>query len=190
MLGICVQVPLERPKGLPRTSAELLRVLRDFVRRAALNYNERSEPRRRGSRSEANLSQASALRQIEVAALHYTDGLSRQMMLAEAVSQMKGASKLPPEFWQRVRMLQVPVQTSNGRAGRYIAYSFDIHGGLEPQEPMPLGGGARIRLREAEQKRLSEVPKALNDFLRGKGRRVPMEIVKGLFERLGLRTNQ
>jgi len=31
---------------------------------------------------------------------------------------------------------------------RYIAYSFDINsGGLEPQEPMPLGGGARIELR-------------------------------------------
>ena len=33
-------------------------------------------------------------------------------------------------------------------AVRYIAYSFDINsGGLEPQEPMPLGGGARIELR-------------------------------------------
>lgn len=164
-------------------------MLRDFVRRAAASYNERQEPRlRRSSRSEPKLSpasEASALRQIEVAALHYTDGLSRQMMLAEALGQVKGASKLPPEFWQRVRMLQLPIAGLAGQSTRYIAYSFDIHGGLQPQEPMPLGGGARIRLRgkAAELARLAEVPKAMNDFLRT--RRVPMEIVKGLFELLG-----
>ncbi|CAK9013806.1 Alpha/beta hydrolase domain-containing protein 17C [Durusdinium trenchii] len=192
-----------------KTSAELLRVLRDFVRRAAAQHNERQERRssmRRSSRSEPSLARAlspaadakstetpSALRQIEVAALHYNDGLSRQMMLAEAVSQIKGASKLPREFWQRMRMLQVPILSAYPNIPvRYIAYSFDINsGGLAPQEPMPLGGGARIELRtmgkhsqqaESEVARMAAVPKALNEFLKSKARRVRMEIVKGLFE--------
>lgn len=193
-----------------KTSAELLRVLREFVRRAAAQHQERHERRsslRRssGTRSEPSLARAlspaaeksaetpSALRQLEVALLHYNDGLSRQMMLAEAVSQIRGASKLPREFWQRMRMVQVPIQSAHPNIpARYIAYSFDINsGGLEPQEPMPLGGGARIELRttsryaqqaESEVARMAAVPKALNNFLRSKARRVRMEIVKGLFE--------
>lgn len=32
---------------------------------------------------------------------------------------------------------------------RYIAYSFDVSSSMEPQEPMPLGGGARLQLRKA-----------------------------------------
>mgnify|MGYP002804065722 FL=1 len=185
-----------------KTSAELLRVLREFVRKAAAQHSERHERRSSclrssGTRSEPSLARTlspaaeksaetpSSLRQIEVALLHYNDGLSRQMI--------KGASKLPREFWQRMRMLQVPIHSAfPDLPARYIAYSFDINsGGLEPQEPMPLGGGARIELRtmtryaqqaESEVARMAAVPKALNTFLRSKARRVRMEIVKGLFE--------
>mmetsp|Transcript_7977 Transcript_7977/g.18503 ORF Transcript_7977/g.18503 Transcript_7977/m.18503 type:complete len:619 (+) Transcript_7977:62-1918(+) len=213
-----------------KTSAELLRVLRDFVRKAT----KPREPAGRqgskvltGSKSESSLqvcttpsantigvasildSRASAtggptaIPQIEVAVLCYDDGLSRLMMLAEAVSQIRGASKLPREFWQHIHVLQVPIQSKKaGIPTRYITYSFDINsGGLEPQEPMPLGGGARLRLRsashqasggrnwaatqksnESEAARLAAVPKRLNEYLRSKTRRVGMEIVQGQFE--------
>ncbi|CAE7425258.1 slc44a2 [Symbiodinium natans] len=114
-----------------KTSAELLRVLRDFVRKA---IKPRESPSRQdskdskdskvlaGSRSEGSL-QAGAgcmstsvgmaaldnrassggplsvpIPQVEVAVLCYDDGLSRLMMLAEAVSQIRGASKLPREL--------------------------------------------------------------------------------------------
>ena len=98
-----------------KTSAELLRVLRDFVRRAIARCREQRGADRGARlspcRSEPTLGEAapapSAMRQAEVAVLQYNDGLSRQMMLPEAVSQIKGASKLPREFWQRMRMLQV-----------------------------------------------------------------------------------
>lgn len=214
-----------------KTSAELLRVLRDFVRKAIKPREPGSRQESKdgkalaGSRSEGSLQavpgmsstgMASTLDsrtssagppsvpipQIEVAVLCYDDGLSRLMMLAEAVSQIRGASKLPREFWQHIHVLQVPIQSRKaGVPTRYITYSFDINnGGLDPQEPMPLGGGARLRLRsasrtasgrnwalaqksaESEAARLAAVPKRLNDHLRSKSRRVGMEIVQGQFE--------
>mmetsp|Transcript_33721 Transcript_33721/g.61060 ORF Transcript_33721/g.61060 Transcript_33721/m.61060 type:complete len:634 (+) Transcript_33721:44-1945(+) len=161
-----------------KTSAELLRVLRDFVRKATRpreNMPRRisrqigpSEPGLRQSKSEGSL-QAGASKKAgsktlpsdlgrglsasplteEVAILHYNDGMSRLMMGSEAISQMKGASKLPREFWQHIRILQVPVQSKVfGVPTRYITYGFDSNNhGMEPQEPMPLGGGPRAQLR-------------------------------------------
>jgi len=216
-----------------KTSAELLRVLRDFVRKAikprepASRQESKDSKALGGSRSEGSLQAVAGISstgmamastldsrtssagppsvpipQIEVAVLCYDDGLSRLMMLAEAVSQIRGASKLPREFWQHIHVLQVPIQSRKaGIPTRYITYSFDINnGGLDPQEPMPLGGGARLRLRsasrtasgrnwalaqksaESEAARLAAVPKRLNDHLRSKSRRVGMEIVQGQFE--------
>ncbi|CAK9013763.1 Alpha/beta hydrolase domain-containing protein 17C [Durusdinium trenchii] len=122
--------------------------------------------------------------------------------LARALSPAADAKST--ETPSALRQIEAP-STALG----YIAYSFDINsGGLAPQEPMPLGGGARIELRtmgkhsqqaESEVARMAAVPKALNEFLKSKAgaerrdeldelaraRRVRMEIVKGLFEPLG-----
>jgi len=161
-----------------KTSAELLRVLRDFVRKAARprEHMPGSEAGKtsvgvkglRQSKSEGALKAAGGAKKVgskttsdfgggmaasppstEVAILHYNDGMSRLMMASEAIEQMKGASKLPREFWQHIRILQVPVQSKVFAVPtRYVTYGFDANShGMEPQEPMPLGGGPRAQLR-------------------------------------------
>jgi NACalpha-BTF3-like transcription factor len=48
------------------------------------------------------------------------------MTCAEALAQMKGAVKLPREFWQHIRVLQVPVLSAQvGASTRYITYHYD-----------------------------------------------------------------
>lgn len=194
-----------------KTSAELLRVLREFVRKANRPRLPASPDHRcrvslsssigaaRGSatrairacRSEVSLSSTGGRQSLtgesyrqpsptaEVAVLYYTDRTSRLMMCAEATSQMNGASRLPREFWQHIRILQVPVQSKQVRTPtRYITYSFDTTTSVsEPQEPIPLGGGPqRSGLKvnpclavegseESEAARLKAVPKRINQLL-------------------------
>eukprot|EP00930_Biecheleria_cincta_P000452 TRINITY_DN10095_c0_g1_i2.p1 TRINITY_DN10095_c0_g1~~TRINITY_DN10095_c0_g1_i2.p1 ORF type:complete len:622 (+),score=136.57 TRINITY_DN10095_c0_g1_i2:31-1866(+) len=202
-----------------KTSAELLRVLRDFVRKAtrprevarsrtSSKNSMTGMPGISKSRSEGSLQprrpskeEVVALDVTEVAVLHYNDGLSRLMMRLEAVNQMKGASKLPREFWQHIRMLQLPVQSRTaGVPTRYITYSFDANSLLEPQEPMPLGGGARMQLlpppapdpkkmgfsdppkRESEAARMASLPRLINEYLATKGRKHCLQMVSGQLE--------
>jgi len=122
-------------------------------------------------------------------------------MRLEAVNQMKGASKLPREFWQHIRMLQLPVQSkTTGVPTRYITYSFDANSLLEPQEPMPLGGGARLQLlpppvpdpkkmgfselpkHESEAVRMAALPKLINEYLATRGRKNCVQMVSGQLE--------
>eukprot|EP00438_Fugacium_kawagutii_P036750 Skav205306 [mRNA] locus=scaffold3444:43738:47628:+ [translate_table: standard] len=98
-----------------RTSAELLRVLREFVR-LRRSSGTRSEPtlaRALSPAAEKSAETPSALRQLEatvVALLHYNDGLSRQMMLAEAVSQTLNRKEAESEI---ARMAAVPKTLNN-----------------------------------------------------------------------------
>ncbi|CAE8619315.1 unnamed protein product, partial [Polarella glacialis] len=162
LMGVMIPETVVLEKGKPRkryvldaagrvqvtrmkTSAELLRVLREFVKKATKPRVTGADGRRdpttpctggsrpatgamrpgkgqghgspspgagkgmRQSRSEGSLSASlpapdglsvgfggpAAAPLAEVAVLHYNDGMSRLMMCAEALSQMKGASKLP-----------------------------------------------------------------------------------------------
>lgn len=240
-----------------KTSAELLRVLRDFVRRAHSHHRgprplpgaageALRRPARRGtvrSLSTGNLSQPrsgpapppalprqnsapsappaaplapaglGALVDIgpavvaapmhEVAVLYYQDGGSRAMTGFEALVQMNGASKLPREFWQHIRMLQVPVQGAKGSlTPRFITYNFDARSqGTGPQAPSLL---ARRRsdtalaaftseplrptpdlAHEDETARVSAVPRWINECLRAKRKGevgVGSLLVRGQFE--------
>eukprot|EP00931_Biecheleriopsis_adriatica_P004097 TRINITY_DN105815_c0_g1_i1.p1 TRINITY_DN105815_c0_g1~~TRINITY_DN105815_c0_g1_i1.p1 ORF type:complete len:659 (-),score=121.26 TRINITY_DN105815_c0_g1_i1:2-1936(-) len=213
-----------------KTSAELLRVLRNFAEKAMkpreLVQRRLSRSTSKGlkhSKSSSSLPEAGSRHmsrsgstktvattagngtgysaQLEIANLYYHDGMSRLMMLLEATIQMDGASKLPREFWQHIRMLQVPVQSKAvGTPSRFIIYNYDINNdGIEPQEPMPLGGGARMQLlprsadaasrgsekdrsTASEAARLGAVPKRLNEHLSSKSRTQGLELVSGTFE--------
>eukprot|EP00747_Dinoflagellata_sp_TGD_P216054 gnl/TRDRNA2_/TRDRNA2_88661_c1_seq2.p1 gnl/TRDRNA2_/TRDRNA2_88661_c1~~gnl/TRDRNA2_/TRDRNA2_88661_c1_seq2.p1 ORF type:complete len:600 (+),score=95.45 gnl/TRDRNA2_/TRDRNA2_88661_c1_seq2:239-1801(+) len=127
-----------------KTSAELLRVLRDLVKRAHAASRARADGRASGtlraagqnklvrSQSAAPLRPTSSsvpswgdhgdsaqstsnLALTEVAVLYFHDGAVRTMTSQEALAQMQGVSKLPKEFWQHIRMLQAPVVASQSR---------------------------------------------------------------------------
>merc|ERR1712217_258745 len=114
-------------------------------------------------------------------------GAVRLMTYKEATDQMKGVSKLPREFWQHIRILQVPIQSVQaGVATRYITYNFDIREGqMEPQTLAPdasLRPGSGCR-REKEATRVSAVPRKINKHLfeQRKGQHY-LELVSGQLE--------
>jgi len=112
----------------------------------------------------------------------------RLMTYAEAIAQMKGASKLPRAFWQHIRLLQMPVQSAHvGVPTRYITYTYDqaLAGEIDPQEPVPRGGlqrGQQGQERD-EAARVAAVPRKLNEqLMRCKKGQFYLSLVSGQFE--------
>jgi len=199
-----------------KTSAELLRVLREFVRRAArprlppANGAVGQKGGMQRSKSDGIVGKHTAAASAgappqapplaEVATLYYNDGTVRLMTATEANNQMMGVSKLPREFWQHIRVLQVPVQSVRmGSHTRYITYNFDGRGsseGVEPEEPLVRGAlPPAPRRRTAStgllgcsseaSARVAAVPKKINACLaeRKKGQAgAGFELVSGQFE--------
>lgn len=112
----------------------------------------------------------------------------RLMTYAEAIAQMKGASKLPRAFWQHIGILQTPVQSSHvGVPTRYITYNYDqaLAGEIDPQEPVPLGGlqPGQDPVPRDEASRVAAVPRKVNEhLLRCKKGQYYLSLVSGQFE--------
>jgi len=119
----------------------------------------------------------------------------RLMTYAEAMAQMQGVGKLPHDFWEEIRLLQVPVQSATiGATTRYILYDFNsgsVHN-IEPQEQVPRGQllsgpssqtrNVGLRSRE-EALRVAAVPQRLNDWLfRSRRGQNYHTLVRGRFE--------
>jgi len=156
-------------KAFPmKTSAELLRVLRDFSKQS---WRPREGPQDIQSQRPRSVGgeRFTAEQCQEVAILHFVDGTERLMTRAEADGQMRGANKLPRAFWQDVRMLQAPVRSSRpGAALRYISYTYDSRGTDHPQVVQPSFPGRRFSvtdLHRREAARAAVVPRNLNGLL-------------------------
>lgn len=188
-LGSCAsEGSLPHVQSLHDTSAEHERTPQSWLPSAAIARHHGSgpgqEPRHVGHLGPVSNPNMAPL-MMEVAVLVYSDGGSRLMTCAEALQQMKGASRLPRDFWQPVRLLQVPVQSAQmGVPTRYIIYNYDSQGnGVLPQEPADAVHSPGYLLHpRVEAQRVAEVPKKLNAFLASRPNGKAMQLVSGQFE--------
>lgn len=120
-------------------------------------------------------------------------GATRVMTSVEAQSQInvgqRSVSKLPKDFWQHIRMMQVPILSMQGT--HHITYNFNLRTPNEPQTPLPkthrrsTSDANLAPMLDGGNTRVAKVPREINRLLseRRKGELgAGYELVSGVFE--------